>query len=125
METKRMSFDDIPMMVEAEGMKVRGTHDGKIVVNYWEMGPNQDLGPAIKERLGDGLCPCPHWGYILEGSFIVFDTQGKEVAFNAGDIGYWAPGHAAKAGSNGCKLVDFSPYDEIKPVLKQFAGIEI
>ena len=32
---------------------------------------------------------------------------------------------ATRTGEEGVKFIDFSPYDEIKPVLKQFAGIEI
>lgn len=125
METKSMKLDQMPILAETEGFVMRGMHDGKIVAIYGEIAPNNDSVDQFREVLGDGLCSCPHWGYILEGSETIIDVDGNETVLNAGEMVYMSPGHASRTGDDGVRIVYFSPYEEIKPVLKKFAGIDI
>jgi hypothetical protein len=64
--------------------------------------------------LFDGLpgdrCPCPHWGYVLQGS-VTFRYAEHEEVYAAGDAYYAPPGHIPVINA-GTELVEFSPAEE-------------
>ena len=43
--------------------------------------------------LPDDRCQCPHWGYVLSGSFRVTYLDGPDEIVGAGDIYHLRPGH--------------------------------
>jgi quercetin dioxygenase-like cupin family protein len=70
--------------------------------------------------LPNDLCPCPHWGYVLEGRMVVTYTDGEETV-RAGDLFYLPPGHAVVAEQD-VRYVEFSPptpYDEFLEVARR------
>lgn len=103
----------------------------------WETGRVEDMGP-IEDRVAEidgytidfikfgedadgtellaGLpgdqCACPHWGYVLEGSFR-FRIGDEEEAYEKGDAFYTPPGHIPFADA-GTEVVMFSPTEELK-----------
>jgi hypothetical protein len=48
-------------------------------------------------------------------------TAGEPQDYSAGDAFYWAAGHAPEAVTD-CEYIDFSPTDDIKPVLAHLTG---
>src|SRR3954453_8418433 len=42
--------------------------------------------------LPDDRCQCPHWGYLIKGSFQVTYTDGEEEIVQAGDPYHLRPG---------------------------------
>lgn len=62
--------------------------------------------------LPHGLCPCPHWGYVIAGCLTICYPDHEEVA-NTGEVYYMAPGHTMKANA-GTVLLEFSPYEEFR-----------
>ena len=74
-----------------------------------------DLRPLLA-GLPEDRCACPHWGYVMEGSITLRCADGSEETTRAGDLYYWPGGHTAWT-DEGVKFVEFSPAEEIAPVL--------
>jgi hypothetical protein len=77
-----------------------------------------DLTELLK-GLPNDRCPCPHWGYVIEGG-LWFRGEGGEESFRAGDAFYVAPGHTAGADA-GSRFVIFSPAEMIVEVEQHMA----
>ena len=43
--------------------------------------------------LPDDRCQCPHWGYVIKGSFRVTYLDGPDEIVSAGEVYYLRPGH--------------------------------
>jgi hypothetical protein len=74
---------------------------------------DQDDTPLLK-GLPDDLCQCPHWGYVLKGSWTVRYGSGEEETYEAGDAFYFPPGHVAIGNAPDTEVVMFSPVDQLK-----------
>mgnify|MGYP001091959497 FL=1 len=46
----------------------------------------------LLKGLPEGLCPCPHWGYLLAGRLTVHYPDHDDVV-EPGELYYMAPGH--------------------------------
>ena len=66
-----------------------------------------DATPLL-EGLPQNLCPCPHWGTVLQGSIHVRYADGREEVVRAGDVYYWPPGHTVWVDED-YEAVEFSP----------------
>ena len=65
--------------------------------------------------LRDDRCQCPHWGYVVRGSFSASYADSEET-FHAGDAYYLRPGHLAKLGA-GTEVVEFSPTKQLQETM--------
>ena len=74
-----------------------------------------DFTPALK-GLPDDLCPCPHWGYVLKGSFHLRYKDGREEVVRAGDLYCAPPGHTAWCDED-CEVIEFSPEQEYQVLI--------
>ena len=83
-------------------------------VNFTSFAVDMDQRPMLK-GLPDDQCQCPHWGYVLKGSF-TFHSGEREEVFKAGDAYYLPPGHAGVGNEPGSEMVQFSPSRELKKV---------
>jgi hypothetical protein len=112
----KIKKEDIPVIMEAPGTVMRKLSGlGNMDVNYHELPKGLDFTPLLK-GLPNDMCHCPHWGYILEGSFrFVYDDETEEV-FEEGDVFYAPAGHTAIV-DNDLKFIDFSPTKELTEVL--------
>ena len=61
-----MRADEVPIKIAGDGVEVRMTEVGTMTMSFIRLAKGVDLGPALVGLPGD-LCPCPHWGYMLEG----------------------------------------------------------
>jgi hypothetical protein len=82
-------------------------------VNFVSFAQDVDA-TALLKGLPDDSCPCPHWGYVLDGR-VTFRFTDHEEVFEAGDAFYLPPGHIPLADA-GSELVQFSPSDELRAV---------
>jgi hypothetical protein len=69
-----------------------------------------DLAPMLASLPG-GLCSCPHWGYVFEGTMTVRYADHVEV-YEAGDAFYMPPGHTPEAAA-GTRFLQFSPAEQL------------
>jgi hypothetical protein len=106
--------DTVPIVVKDENVELRMAEVGEMTVSFIRLTEGTDLGPALVGLDGDS-CPCPHWGYMLEGRLLMRAT-GNDQTYEAGQAFYWAPGHAPFALSD-CAYVDFSPTAEFNAVI--------
>ena len=81
-------------------------------VNFVSFAQDIDATPLLK-GLPDDNCPCPHWGYVLEGR-VTFRFADRDEVFEAGDAFYAPPGHIPVKHEPGTEAVFFSPSEELK-----------
>jgi hypothetical protein len=112
----RIARDEAPIAIEGDGVELR-TQDvgGDMSVAFVRLPKGADLRPALV-GLPDDLCPCPHWGYMLSGRVRMHTGLGTED-YDAGQVFYWAPGHAPEALEDS-EYVDFSPTRQFTPVIE-------
>jgi hypothetical protein len=70
-----------------------------------------DHRPLLK-GLPDDSCQCPHWGFVLKGSWTVRLGDRDEV-FQTGDAFYMPPGHVPLSNEPGSQFLLFSPTQEL------------
>ena len=116
---KALRKDDVPVAIDNENVELRMTDVGEMTVSFIRLTKGTDLGPALAGLEGD-RCPCPHWGYMLEGTLTMRTADGDQT-YEAGDAFYWGPGHVPVA-TEDCAYVDFSPTDDFKKVIAHISG---
>ncbi len=115
-----MTVNNVPVAIKDDNVEVRMTEVAEMTVSFIRLAAGADLGPALV-GLDNDLCPCPHWGYMLEGRLRMRTADGDRT-YNAGEAFYWAPGHAPSADTE-CAYVDFSPTEQYQPVLRHIQGV--
>jgi hypothetical protein len=103
-------FDSLPPDAELAGM----------TVSHTRMPKGFDLD-SVLEGLPNGLCPCPHWGYLIEGRLIVKYGDGTQEEIQAGDVYFIPAGHTGVAEEDSVSL-DFSPSGPYRQLLEHIAG---
>jgi hypothetical protein len=114
-----MTANDVPVAIKDDNVEVRMAEVGEMTISFIRLAAGTDLGPALVGLEGD-MCPCPHWGYMLEGT-LRMRTAAGEHDYEAGQAFYWAPGHAPIAVTD-CAYVDFSPTEQFEPVIRHIQG---
>lgn len=115
----RATGTELPLELKAGDIETHGVDWGDICVRSLDLPAGTDFRPLMKGLPGD-RCPCPHWGYIVEGSITLRYDDGTEETSRAGDLYYWPGGHQGWT-DEGVKFVEFSPAAEIAPVLEHFS----
>ena len=63
------SKDRLPVKLEGPDTTLRGISGwGNMSIAYAELPAGTDLGPLL-EGLANNACHCPHWGYLVKGTF--------------------------------------------------------
>ena len=106
---------DLPVSMEAPGMKVHNDSWGGMVVGYFELPAGTDFTPML-EGLANDACHCPHWGYVLKGAIHLKYNDGSVEVSKAGEVFYWPAGHTAWVEED-CIFMDFSPEKEFNEVI--------
>lgn len=118
----RATRNDLPVLFGAEPATVRGTDWGVLRSLIISLPAGTDLGPLFR-GLPNGLCPCPHWGYVVKGRIRITYVDREEV-LAAGDLFYLPPGHTGLVEED-VEFVEFSPpaeHDEVLDVVKRNAA---
>lgn len=97
---------ELPTVLEAGEATVRATdwEDMRVVIVSVPAGT--DFGPLL-EGHPDDLCPCPHWGYVIDGRLKIQYADGEET-IRAGDVYYLPPGHTGVAEED-TEFLEISP----------------
>ena len=103
-------LEAIPVDAEFDGMAVACT---RIPRGF-------DLARTLR-GLPDDLCPCPHWGYVLQGRMLVRYADGSEEEIKAGDVYYARAGHTAVIEEDTVS-VDFSPIGPWQELMRHIAA---
>lgn len=116
----RKSVTELMTELEVGDIHTKGEEWGGLLVRHVQLPAGADFTPLFKGLPGD-LCQCPHWGVILEGSIRLRYADGREETNSAGDIYYWPGGHTGWT-DEGVTLVEFSPAEELRPVLEHLGA---
>ena len=104
----KIKLEDIPAVMEGPNTIMRRLSDlGDMDVTYSELPKGTDFGPLLK-GLSNDSCHCPHWGYLIEGTFKIIYDDGTEDILEGGDIYYLPGGHTAIVEED-MKCIMFSP----------------
>jgi len=114
-----LNRQDVPVALDDGNVELRMKEVGELTASFITLKQGTDLGPALV-GLPDDLCPCPHWGYMLDGRLKMVTKDGDEV-YESGQAFYWPPGHAPVALTD-CAYVDFSPTAEFADVIRHISG---
>ena len=111
----RATRDELPILFGADPATIRGADWDGLRAMIISLPAGTDLAPLL-EGLPNGLCPCPHWGYVLKGRIRVTYADREEV-LRAGDLFYLPPGHAPLVEED-TEFVEFSRPAEHEAVLE-------
>jgi prepilin-type processing-associated H-X9-DG protein len=114
------SEDQLAVELEAGALRTRGEEWGDQCVRHCDLPPGTDLRPLLQGLPGD-RCECPHHGYVFSGSINVQYADGSVEVSRAGDLYYWPAGHVGWT-DEGVRFIEFSPADQIRPVLAHLAA---
>ena len=107
---------ELAVELEVEGIVTRGEEWGGQLVRHLSLPAGADFRPLFQGLPGN-RCQCPHWGYVLDGSITVQYADGSEETTRAGELYYWPGGHTGRT-DDGVTFIEFSPADELRPVLE-------
>jgi hypothetical protein len=116
----RSDIEGIPVELKVDGIETHGVEWGDILVRHLDLPAGVDFTPLLKGLPGD-RCQCPHWGYVLKGAITVQYADGTEETTGAGELYYWPGGHTAWT-DNGVVFVEFSPAEQLQPVLEHLGA---
>jgi len=111
--------NDLAVVIQDDNVELRTGEVGAMTASFISLRAGTDLGPALV-GLDGSTCPCPHWGYMLEGT-LGMRTAAGDQQYHAGQAFYWAPGHTPFAVTD-CRYVDFSPNAEYAEVIRHITG---
>jgi hypothetical protein len=83
---------------------------GDQLVEFVSFAADSDLDGPL-QALPNGMCQCPHWGYVIAGR-MRFVFEDREEVYETGDAFYTPPGHRPYVDA-GTELLQFSPADKI------------
>ena len=117
-----VSREDLPIRIDLQTATVRqelnfgdATGYGKMSVEYISLSAGTDIS-SLLQRLEEGLCQSPHWGYIIEGQLKVCFSDGHCEETKSQDLFHWPPGHTVEAEKD-TKMILFSPQHENSQVI--------
>jgi hypothetical protein len=112
MHSKR---EDVPVAFESGPTYSRDVEWGEMNVAFEGFPAGTDTAPLFKGLPNDS-CPCPHWGFVLQGKMRIRYADYEEV-IGAGEAYYLAPGHNLVAEED-CEIVEFSPRGEYQKTME-------
>jgi hypothetical protein len=116
----RTTITDMPIEMQTGGIETRSSESDGVLARHIHLPAGVDFTPLFKGLPGD-LCQCPHWGQVLAGSIRLRFADGTEEVSSAGDVYYWPAGHTGWT-DEGVTFLEFSPTEEIRPVLEHLAA---
>ena len=123
----RTRKDETPIAISEPMIEGRYSELDDYTVSFETFPIASDPGPLFV-GLPDDRCQCPHWGYVLHGSFSATYADGEET-FHAGDAYYLRPGHLTKLGA-GTEILEFSPTKQLQETMtvvgaNMAAGVQV
>jgi hypothetical protein len=115
-----VDLDRLPLVVDDDGVVIRATEAGELTISLVRLAQGHDARPLFK-GLPDGLCQCPHWGYVIKGRLRLWTANGASVLV-AGQAFYWPPGHAPEA-LDDAEFLEISPTRELQVLYEHLAAI--
>jgi len=107
--------DGIPVTASRSGYEGRFIGWGGFIVAFEKW--TEDLDETIMFKdLAEGLCPCPHWGFLFKGKMTVRYKDHDET-ITAGEAYYLKPGHNSII-SAGTESMEVSPKREYEEAIK-------
>ena len=116
----RASESELDIELEVGDIVTRGEEWGGQLVRHLTLPPGADFRPLFQGLPGDA-CQSSHWGYVLEGAICVRFADGTEEISRAGDLYYWPGGHTGWT-DEGVTFLEFSPAEDLRPVLEHVAA---
>lgn len=82
----------------------------------WYTVPPADC-TSVYEGLPDGMCVCPHWGYLFKGRLRVKYGDGTEEVIGPGEV-YYIPARHVLIYEEETECIEFNPAAELSRLMK-------
>ncbi len=102
------------MRADKSGIPEGGANWGELQVEFETFPAGLDTARWL-EGLPGNACPCPQWGYVFTGKFVIRYADHEETV-SAGDAFYMAPGHVPVFLED-TEMFELSPAQELRAVL--------
>ena len=109
---------ETPVSVDEPVIEARYADLAGVTVGFESHLADVDPAPLFAGLPGD-RCPCHHTGYVLSGK-VVFRYADHDETYVAGDAYVAPPGHVPLMFA-GTELVEFTPTEELGPVMQVLA----
>ena len=116
----RSDVEGMAVEMKLDGIETHGATWGDVTVRHLDLPAGVDFTPLL-EGLPEDRCQCPHWGYVLQGAITVRYADGTEETTRAGELYYWPGGHTGWT-DEGVTFIEFSPAEQLQPVLEHLAA---
>jgi hypothetical protein len=120
----RTRKDEAPIMIDEPPITGRYVELDDYTVSFETF--HTDMDPAaLFVGLPDDRCQCPHWGYLIKGSFRVTYRGEPDEIVHAGEAYHLRPGHFVQT-LEPVELVELSPvhqHDETMAVVARNMGV--
>mgnify|MGYP006266439355 CR=1 FL=1 len=111
----KIKLKELPTSLDVPGAKINATNYGNMTCGHMHISKGVDFTPLLR-GLPHDHCPCPHWGYVVQGKIWVRYQDGTEETVETGDLYYWPPGHTVRFEAD-TEYIEFSPQKDMSEVL--------
>jgi hypothetical protein len=95
----------------------QGGEWGGMIAGVTRIPAGSDFAPLLRGLPGD-RCPCPHWGYVIAGRFVVrYADTDQEETVAAGEAYYLPAGHVPRYLED-TEVFEVSPAAELRSVIE-------
>lgn len=105
--------DDLPVILEAAGAEIRMAELGDMTIAFYRLPAGVDARSLLQGMPG-GLCPCPHWAYVISGRLRIHTAEGARDV-EAGQAFHVEPGHAPET-LEATEMFEVSPTTQSREV---------
>jgi len=99
------------VLMKDGGAEVRRAPAGGDMTLVWISVPaGFDFGPSL-EGLPHDMCPCEHWGTVVDGSMEISTHDGTTLTLSEGQAFHLLPGHSPTFPED-CSWFEFTPTDQ-------------
>lgn len=116
----RYAVQDMPVELDLGELQTRAFDDGGVYTRHISLPAGTDFRPLLVGLPGD-VCPCPHWGQVLEGSITLQYADGTRETNSAGDVFSWPAGHVGWT-DTGAVFLELSLTEQVMPVLEHLGA---
>jgi hypothetical protein len=99
--------EDMPVVFETPIGGIRQLDEARMTFTLIRVTAHVDLAPLFAGLPG-GLCPVPHWGYVIEGAVHARFEDGHEETVEKGSVFHFTAGHV-RSFDAGTSVIEIGP----------------
>jgi hypothetical protein len=99
--------EDMPVVIETPSAGIRQLDEARMTFTLIQVTAHVDLAPFFAGLPG-GVCPVPHWGYVIAGAVHARFEDGHEEMVEKGSVFHFPAGHV-RTFDKGTSVIEIGP----------------